>query len=150
MKNYPVPTLNPEIACDLDVFVQHYIIAALWSSTDEGGKPLDDSKYDGRLVKGARAEMRNDCIEWLNANSALYAELKAIASIYGYGNHPDCGTVDPVAAACANDLWLTRNGHGVGFWDRGLPEDIADRLTESAKALGYCDLGVSRGWIYKD
>lgn len=33
------------------------------------------------------------------------------------------------------DLALTRNGHGVGFWDRGLG-DAGDVLTDWAKSLG--------------
>ena len=33
------------------------------------------------------------------------------------------------------DYWLTRNGHGVGFWDRGL-DDLGDRLTERAESEG--------------
>ena len=34
-----------------------------------------------------------------------------------------------------HDFILTRNGHGTGFWDRGLGE-IGDRLTKWAKTFG--------------
>ncbi len=34
-----------------------------------------------------------------------------------------------------HDLWLTRNGHGAGFWDRGLGE-VGDKLTDIAKNMG--------------
>lgn len=34
-----------------------------------------------------------------------------------------------------HDFILTRNGHGAGFWDRGLGE-IGDRLTEWSKTFG--------------
>ena len=34
-----------------------------------------------------------------------------------------------------NDLWFTRNGHGCGFWDRGMG-DLGDKLTKLAKAMG--------------
>jgi len=37
--------------------------------------------------------------------------------------------------ALGHDLWLTRNGHGAGFWDRGLG-DLGKNLTDSAHALG--------------
>lgn len=37
-----------------------------------------------------------------------------------------------------HDLWLTRSGHGCGYWDRGLGE-LGDRLTEAAKAMGSAD-----------
>ena len=38
-----------------------------------------------------------------------------------------------------HDFWLTRNGHGAGFWDRGLG-DVGDRLTDIAHGFGECDL----------
>lgn len=31
-----------------------------------------------------------------------------------------------------HDFWLTRNGHGAGFWDRDLG-DVGDKLTELCK-----------------
>lgn len=137
---------------DLDVFVDHYERAALWSSTDNrtdnGGDALDSAKYSDRLTLKAREAMRRDCAEWLSSNAALCRELVAKAPEYSYGTHPDCGTVDPVAAACAHDLWLTRNGHGAGFWDRDLGE-LGERLTAAAKAAGTRDLYVERGWIYQ-
>ncbi len=34
------------------------------------------------------------------------------------------------------DFWYTRNGHGVGFWDRGYPDEIADPLTKACKKWG--------------
>jgi len=34
-----------------------------------------------------------------------------------------------------HDFWLTRNGHGAGFWDRGLG-DRGDSLTAICEALG--------------
>ncbi len=34
-----------------------------------------------------------------------------------------------------HDFWLTRGGHGVGFWDRGL-DALGDRLTAAAEAFG--------------
>lgn len=35
-----------------------------------------------------------------------------------------------------HDFLLTRNHHGVGFWDRGYPYAIANVLTENAQAYG--------------
>ena len=34
-----------------------------------------------------------------------------------------------------HDFWMTRNGHGVGFWDRGLGE-IGDKLSAVAREFG--------------
>ena len=41
-----------------------------------------------------------------------------------------------------HDFWLTRNGHGAGFWDRGL-EALGKDLTKVAKTFGTCDLYVN-------
>ena len=49
-----------------------------------------------------------------------------------------------------HDLWLTRNGHGAGYWDReelnvtpgGSLYTIGDNLSRMAKHLGVCDLYV--------
>lgn len=49
----------------------------------------------------------------------------------------------------AHDLWLTRNGHGAGFWDRGHGE-VGDLLTEWVKAWGTIDLYQGAdGYIYQ-
>lgn len=36
-----------------------------------------------------------------------------------------------------HDLWLTRNGHGVGFWDRGLGT-LGDTLSDLCRPYGEC------------
>lgn len=42
---------------------------------------------------------------------------------------------DMSAEQIGHDFWLTRNRHGVGFWDRGLG-DVGERLTKAAHAYG--------------
>ena len=48
-------------------------------------------------------------------------------------------TTDFPEAMVAHDFWLTRNGHGAGFWDRGLGK-VGDELTKTANSFGECDL----------
>jgi len=38
-----------------------------------------------------------------------------------------------------HDIWYTSNGHGVGFWDRGLG-DLGERLTTASKAIRSHDV----------
>jgi hypothetical protein len=52
------------------------------------------------------------------------------------------------ADSFGHDFYLTREGHGAGFWDRGLGE-LGDYLTKIAKWSGaasdlddYADTGV--------
>jgi len=44
-----------------------------------------------------------------------------------------------------HDLYLTRDHHGVGFWDRGLGE-LGDYLTSVAHALGESDQLFDNGY----
>lgn len=48
-----------------------------------------------------------------------------------------------------HDLWLTRNGHGVGFWDRGLGE-LGSDLTKAASAMGEQWLYTAEGEAFLD
>jgi len=45
-----------------------------------------------------------------------------------------------------HDFWLTRNGHGTGFWDRGLGER-GDVLARLSKSYGECHLWVEDGVV---
>ena len=48
---------------------------------------------------------------------------------------------DPYSWGClGHDLWLTRNGHGAGFWDRDLGE-LGSDLTLAAQRMGEV-------WVY--
>ena len=40
------------------------------------------------------------------------------------------------------DFWLTRNGHGAGFWDGDRKAPHSDKLTELSKSFGQVDLFV--------
>lgn len=40
------------------------------------------------------------------------------------------------------DYWYTRNGHGVGFWDRGYDDHLAEVLTVASEAAGTHDLDL--------
>ncbi len=109
-------------------FLDAYITAALWSSTAENGDPLDDSYGPDDIAPDTLARMTADCEAFQAANDTPDYPSKR-------GDFSD----DDLAG---HDFWLTRNGHGVGFWDRGLPDDIGKRLTDAAHAFGSFDLYV--------
>jgi hypothetical protein len=114
-------SMGKAIAAELDSFVAAYIEAALWSSTDDDGEPLDSGAYD--LADETREAMTADCEAFLNewASTIEAADL----SIEQAGH----------------DFWLSRNGHGAGFFDRGLG-DFGDMLQEAAQKAGEIDLYV--------
>ena len=102
-------------------FYKHYAVAALWSSTDDAGKPLDDSADIDDIADSTVATMREDCNDFIDAN------LQALRA---------CGLgLDQMG----HDFWLTRNGHGAGFWDRGIGK-LGTVLTAAAKIYGSFEL----------
>jgi hypothetical protein len=113
---------------DLADMVQSYIACALWSSSDEsdesGGVPLDKNYSVDDLAPATLATMKMDCEKFL------------------YMNIKDIG---PNAAQAGHDLWLTRNGHGCGFWDSDWPTEAGKRLTVAAHALGEVSLYLGDG-----
>lgn len=45
------------------------------------------------------------------------------------------------ASRVGHDFWMTRQGHGVGFWDGDYTKELGDKLTKLSKAQGevYCE-----------
>ena len=112
------------MAAKLSPFVVAYIDCALWASTDDDGEPLDQYTADD-LTDRARAQMIEDC--------AAFAETYA----------EDLALTEADDMQHGHDFWLTRNGHGAGFWDRGYKAELGRRLTDGAHAYGSCDLYVT-------
>ena len=105
----------------LDTFTEAYVIAALWSSTDHNDEPMDKNYGIAEIAPEALEKMIKDCAEFQEAH---WADIS-----------------DDLERA-GHDFWLTRNGHGAGFWDGDWPE-AGDRLTDAAHAFGDVDLYIS-------
>lgn len=119
------------MARELDAFCNGYIEAALWSSTDDDDEPLDSNYYTEDITKKALAEMRSDCRSFVSMNQSLLDIYVSEGRSWADAGH---------------DFWLTRNGHGAGFWDRG--SSVGDALSKKAKEYGSQDLYVSRGKVH--
>lgn len=102
-------------------FFTAYAECALWSTTDNadesGGEPLDANYSDDDIAPETLARMRADCESFWSDNADDIAEA---------GLSPE---------QAGHDFWLTREGHGAGFWDRGLGE-LGDALTKASKPYG--------------
>lgn len=121
----------------MNVFTAAYIEAALWSSTDDQGDPLDRDYNDDDLAPETLARMEADCREFYVAQGELLTSENCNNAAYG---------VDSYAG---HDFWLTRNRHGAGFWDGGWREPAAEALSDAAHAYGECNLYVGDdGLIY--
>lgn len=117
----------------LDRFTRAYLECALWSSMDnadeQGGSPLDENYSLDDFSPEALASAVADCADFQSSQADLLADIDS--------------------EQAGHDFWLTRNGHGAGFWDRGHPGDIGKRLTDEAKVYGGVDLDIGDdGLIY--
>lgn len=125
---------------DVDEFTEHYLIAALWSSNDEstpqGGEPFDQNYDLDDIAVETLRQAKEDCEAFQRDNA------EDLASVPGTGREWS------INAQNGHDFWLTRNGHGAGFWDRGYGE-LGRRLTDAAHVWGTVDLYVGDdGRIY--
>lgn len=102
---------------NIETLVDHALICWLWSEVDHEGDPMDEG-YDIHDVADCEREEWHDEIESfvIVANEAgLLADMED--------------------SQIGHDFTLTRNGHGAGFWDRGLG-DVGDKLTALCKPFG--------------
>jgi len=121
----------------MDKFTEAYIECALWSSMDDLDEPLDKNYGPDDIAPEALARIEADCTKFQEEN-------KVALSCY---EHP----LYSADALGGHDFWLSRNGHGSGFFDRTdrLPKEVCDRLQEAACKFRECDLYVGDdGLIY--
>ena len=131
-------------APDLDDFTKSYIEAALWSTNDEGdetgGEPLDRNYGAAHIAPESLRRIISDCAHFQATYGGLLTNENLIHSRGG----------SSVLGMAAHDFWLTRNGHGAGFWDGDWSERVEDILSKAARSYGEADLYVGDdGRIYQ-
>ena len=92
----------------LDTFTRAYKVAMLWAETDNQDEPLDKGRDLSDIHPDTHEAMEKDCASFL---AEQWEDLKDL---------------DP--EQCGHDFWLTRQGHGAGFWSRGNGE-AGERLS---------------------
>jgi hypothetical protein len=110
--------------------LESYLEYAAWSSTDDNGDSLEWASFSD----AAKARMEKDLNDFVE-----YCEENHPKELEAYDTETDFQMPEK---QFAHDFWLTRNGHGAGFWDRGLGE-IGDVLAKAAKTFGECNLYVN-------
>lgn len=121
---------------DTEAFLRGYLECAIWSSTDPETEDPLDANYSIDDIHDEWVEIaEEDC----NVFIRMYGfTLKTLGRLTGRDE-----------AALGHDFWLTRNGHGAGYWDRYLECEVpdngeakrcGDRLTEGCKFFGEIDL----------
>ena len=117
---------------DIKNFISGYLSAAIWSSNDEGGTPLDTNYSVEDIHPDTLKQMREDCI-------VFYETMKQYIHA---DNCPNANDGTGQEGMAGHDFWLTRNGHGAGFWDGDWPEPSATKLTNKSKTFGEFSLFV--------
>jgi hypothetical protein len=114
---------------DLDEFTSAYVECALWSSNDKsddsGGEPLDKNYTVEDIAPETLQRMIEDC-------RAFRDDAKIMACILSGAGEKHAG----------HDFWLTRNGHGAGFWDGDWEEPDSDYLESQCAKFGEFDLYI--------
>lgn len=88
-----------------------YLEAALWTDEEEVGP----GNIEDDISSDAKIDAYQDVKKFMLQAGDLIDNL------------------DP--SQVGHDLWLTRNGHGAGFWDRGLG-DVGEKLSDIARGMG--------------
>ena len=102
-----------------------YIDTALWVGLDWGNPEdeptqLDENYNETDVSEAAWQQAESECRDFVESAGNLLADWDA-----GQAGHDFC---------------LTRNGHGAGFWDRGL--SAGDALSDLARPSGESNLYV--------
>jgi hypothetical protein len=118
---------------DLAAMVESYLRTALWTWTDgDGHAPYGATAgdVDVRHVFDLRAivQATDDCRSFCE-----YVEDVATSGTVDTAARQALADMDPAQAGA--DFWLTREGHGTGFWDRGL-DRAGDCLADAARTFG--------------
>lgn len=106
----------------LDTVTRGYIQAVYCVDTGDSEQPAADDE----MARSTLIRCFSDCVDFLSycETSGLLAEYEK--SVYTWDSF-------------GIDFWLTRCGHGAGFWDRGMGE-LGDKLTAACKTFSNVDV----------
>ena len=114
----------------MDAFTVAYLECALWTETDNstesGGEPLDKNYSLQDFSTQAINKATEDCAKFQLENADLLTKAYELSDDVEGGYN----------------FWLSRCGHGTGWWDRGLGE-IGDTLHK--KSEEYKEVNVVVG-----
>lgn len=110
-----------------NLYLTDYVTCALWA------EQLDDQEISTQTLE----EMNDDLSDFFD----LIERIKEDVDGEYNWSADEWNLLDDLEGdQIAHDFWLTRNGHGAGFWDRGLGR-VGDVLTQLSKPYGEC-------WLY--
>ena len=121
----------------LEEFTRSYLATAQWSSGDGEHENFDDFAWSEQ----AKEQAKKDCQTFIEKVNATFDKDTA-----RYILNRECQ--GPMLAA--HDFWLTRVGHGAGFWDgdwnlhpykdEPVVPDLGDMLTYISRSFNNLDV----------
>ena len=119
----------------LDEFTRGYIEAAFFTSTGDAGDDELESASVAEIAPESLVAIVLDCAAWQAAN----------ATLLDHAYHRDYS-----AEQAGRDYWLTRNGHGAGFWDRDelMKYELGDKLSAACRGSNVDVYRGDDGQIY--
>ena len=129
--------MKPNVKTYLQHFTDSYLATAQWLTCDSGEGGRGFTKL---AIKIARI----DCEAFIVKVIAEFTPDEAHNILSYEGND--------VKRISGHDFYLTRNGHGAGFWDADiyntLANDGCERLTKLSKSCGEANAYLGRGYIH--
>lgn len=127
---------GPLAWASLDAFTQGYIEALFFTEEESLRFPDTGEGLGGRMNGGdiGFSDLAPEALASIIADCEAFKarHVHTLAATYGAGCD-DGSEYTPTRAG--HDFWLTRNGHGAGFWDRGLGE-LGDTLDAASGVVG--------------
>lgn len=109
----------------MNQITQGYLECAIWADLPE------EEEFDGTIYDfSAESQIKawNDIMVFCAElqDKKLFDSLLEVSDLDQIGH----------------DFWLTRNGHGTGFWDRNYGE-LGEKVSEVARKFGECHVFVN-------
>ncbi len=115
--------IEKDIATYQNGILASYLETALWSShQDDDGDFNFDEKTIFEFNPEALQRAKADVDEFVEKAGSLLDGLEA--------------------KSIGHDFWLTRCGHGAGFWDGDYEHEVGEKLSEISREFGNVDLYI--------
>lgn len=134
---------------DIDAIVEGYLTCQLWAQHDNdgldeyGNSPTLDDNYGREDIAPEYVDKVREELLGLVTDHPLAVRMYLARNAGRSRQESLLSTGALISSAEVNtlfghDFYLTREGHGAGFWDRGLGE-LGEYLTKIAKAYGSAE-----------
>lgn len=124
---------STDIKLDIKKIMISYLECAIWT---------DEDRLKEENTKGYEGEIKNLIPEadLTISNFSDDSKIKAHEDIRLFLKYAGDAVEGIDEEQLGHDIWLSRNGHGAGFFDRGYDKDIEKRLMDSAHKIGNVDI----------